>query len=202
MALDAYMYFNPTSSTDSSVTVTGETTDAVGVSANSFEIASFKWGASSLPESSSKKSRKSDEKGDSTITAPVNLAARSVTVDKFSIKKPFDTASLGLFLGCVKAQTCVFALAQVVFRKFDTDGTPFVYLTFEFKNVRVDKIEWDMGEAESGSKPSQEDVDFSFDICNIYYTPQTSAGAKQFRGGKSSMKTAGWSRPAPGSSSD
>jgi type VI protein secretion system component Hcp len=193
MAVDAYMCFDPTASKGDgdAVDIEGETMDEAGVTKKAFEIIDFKWGASSVAKTSSEgSSRPSDGPPGSPQPGKLargNLAARSISVDSFSVSKPFDTASLGLFRGCT-TEDCYWSKAQVLFRKVRPDGTPYVYLMFEFTNVRIDKLEWKISASE-GDKPDQEDVDFSFEGCNIFYIPQEQTGKKS-----TIKKTASWTR--------
>lgn len=181
MSLDAYMVFLP--GPDDPFPIEGESSDEVAKTVNlkPFEIVDFKWGVSSVV----KESNKSTETGESGMSrgrgqrefTSAGIKSRSIHVDSFAVTKPFDSASLSLFRACA-TDDCKFAKAHVLFRKFGEDGEPYVFLKFEFVNVRVDKIDWKLGAVEGGDKPDQEDVDFSFDSCNVFYTPQGKKGEK------------------------
>src|SRR5436190_19928451 len=115
MAVDAYMCFIPTASEEGGVDVIGETIDEIGAQNGSFEIADFKWGASAVAKTSREPDPPPKPQQQNTGSKPlptppikqggggggmVNLAARSISVDTFSVTIPFDTAPLGLFRGC------------------------------------------------------------------------------------------------------
>jgi type VI protein secretion system component Hcp len=202
MSLDAFMVFIPNEV--DGIKIEGETQDAAEQAKRAFEIIDFKWGASATAKSPKKTTHTAPVTDGQTLpptpppdNTPPNLRVRSIFVDGFSVSKPFDAASLGLFQACTK-EKCTFPKAVISFRKFGDSGEPFVYLSFEFLKVRVDKIDWKIGAVEGGDKPDQEDVDFSFETCNIFYFPQTKTGAKK----DTVKKTATYSQPAGGNEDD
>jgi type VI protein secretion system component Hcp len=176
MAIDAYMFFVP--GDNDPCNIEGETADELQKGVKAFEITDFKWGASSASRDSitePTEKEKEEQKAKKKAGRSAGVRIGTIHVDAFSITKPFDTASLGLFQACT-TKDAEFALAKVIFRKMKNDGNPFVYLRFEFTGVKVDKIEWKIKALESSDKPDEEDVDFSFLTCNIFYTPQSKKG--------------------------
>jgi len=206
MAIDAFMAFIPDD--NDPFPIEGESSDTVATGVKGFEIVDFKWGASAVR----KPKKKPDEPGKDTnkpgndvkkastpkmssptprAHGPSNLAARSIKVDSFSITKPIDKASMALFRACT-TEDAIFGKAKVIFRKLAKGGKPYVYLVFDFQKVRVDKIEWKLASiGENTDKPEEEDIDFSFAQCNMFYTPQSATGEML----RKSTKTASYSKP-------
>jgi type VI secretion system Hcp family effector len=199
MALDAFMVFNPTQSnkqTKTPIKIFGESSDFLGLDTSgkkqgTFEINDFKWGVSSVKrESKKEKKEKGKDGGD---TAEESSSHRVIRVPSFKITKPFDAASPGLFSACLDV-ACVFTQAIVMFRKTAAGG-PFVYLKFVFGNVQVDSVDWGIKPIEqSDAKPDQEDVAFSFETCDIFYSPQTETGTKELAWSGNQKKSASFAR--------
>jgi type VI protein secretion system component Hcp len=203
MPLDAYMFFQP--SKCNGVTIEGESTDAQpgvpqGQKLKPFEIISFEWGAyigaKETKTETETGSKTGTERG--TSTSSQSVSHREVTVENFKIKKPFDSASPGLFMACTNP-ACVFDQAVILFRK-SGGGEPFVYLKFIFKKVRVDSVEWGLENSDGGDKPDQEEVKCSFEECDIFYSPQTQKGEKALSFGGDQKKTASFKRSTQSSS--
>jgi type VI protein secretion system component Hcp len=159
-----------------------------GEKLGSFEINDFKWGISAVKKESTKAS-----KGSGTQESGEEASMhRVVRVPSFKISKPFDSASAALFSACLDIDG-VFPEAFVLFRKTSASG-PFVYLKFIFRKVQVDSVDWSIKPIDqSDAKPDQEDVAFSFESCDIFYSPQTRAGQKESTWNES-KKSASFSR--------
>ena len=190
MPLDAFMYFGKN---NEKVVVEGESSDDFGKGFKPFEIISFEWGAYIGKKEVTKEvttegttKEKSHYSGHSET-----VSHREVTVDNIKVSKPFDSASLGLFMACTNPK-CVFEDATIIFRK-SGGGDPFIFLKFVFKKVRVDSVEWKL-ESMEGDKPDQEDLRCSFEEVEMFYSPQTETGAKALSFGGGTKKTASFKR--------
>jgi type VI secretion system secreted protein Hcp len=128
-----------------------------GVPAGSFEVDSFAWGVSNPATVGS--------------TSGSSARGRRVSAPNFTITKPLDTASTGLFSATTAGQS--FSTAKIY--EFTTGGNPTEFLEFDFTNVLVTSVQWSNS---SSQNLPEESVTFAFQAVQIHYWTQTSDGAQ------------------------
>lgn len=159
MAFDTYMWLEEPG--DGANAVAGESTDKVYSANKAFELYSFSWGASNP----------------ATITSGGGgTGGGRVSISSFNVMKKSDNASGDLFYTCCNGGH--FGKATVVLRKAGgtKDATGTVYLTYTFKEVFVDSIQW--SGSSGGDDVPAESVSFSFGACKIEYWPQKKTGGQ------------------------
>ncbi len=144
--------------------VSGESTDSVH--SGEIELLSFSWGAAN-PTSAG---------------FGTGSGTGKVSVHDFSVVKRSDVASPTLFLKCCNGTHIPSAV--VTLRKAAGDS-PVEYLVYTFTNVFVSSIQWS-GSGGGADDSPMESASFSFETCQIQYTPQQDTGS----GG--TAVTAGW----------
>jgi type VI secretion system secreted protein Hcp len=105
-----------------------------------------------------------------------------VSIHDFSVVKATDKSSASLFLKCCNGTNI--ATAKVTLRKAAGDA-PIEYLVYNFTNVFVSSIQWS-GSGGGGDDVPMESASFSFETCEINYTPQKDDGTPD------SPQTVGW----------
>jgi type VI secretion system secreted protein Hcp len=158
MAFDCFMYFEDPG--PAGTVPEGETKDEEFSKKKAFEVYSYSWGASSPVTIGS---------------ASGGAAGGKVALSSFNVMKKADKASPIFFKTCASGGH--FAKATVVLRKSGAvkgkAGTP--YLTYEFKKVFVESIQWS-GSAGGDDSPT-ESVSFVFGACEYKYWPQKADGS-------------------------
>jgi type VI secretion system secreted protein Hcp len=152
MAFDTYMQI------EAGANVVGEAT-ASGIPTGAFEIFSFSLGASNP----------------TTVgTTGSGLSAGKVSVSSFNIMKKTEKSSPKLFTACCTGQH--YSTAQVVMRKaIGTAGQQATFLTYTFKDVMVESIQW--SGSSGGDDTPTESTSFAFGTIQIdYKTQDTVAG--------------------------
>jgi type VI secretion system secreted protein Hcp len=144
MAFDAFLKLD---------TITGESTDA-GF-AGCMEIFSFSLGAAN----------------------PVTIGSAAggggggrASLSSFSFMKKTDSASPNLYQSCVTGAHL--ATGTVSLRK--AGGTALVYLTYGFKVIYVDSIQW--SGSSGGDDTPMESVSLTFGTLTVDYQPQDNTG--------------------------
>jgi type VI secretion system secreted protein Hcp len=156
MAFDTYVYFPAKG--NAGTEIKGETQDADMSSKGAFEIYSFSWGASN----------------------PVSIGsgtggsgAGKASLSSFNVMKKTDTSSASIFKAC-----CVgdhFDDMVVVLRKAGgADGKDNVFLTYSFKEVYVESVQW--SGSTGGDDSPAESVAFAYGAVKIEYKKQDAKG--------------------------
>jgi type VI protein secretion system component Hcp len=104
----------------------------------------------------------------------------------FTITKEIDSATPHLFLEyCTRwaRQVVNWDKAKVTLRKAAGGDPHLEFMVYEFTNVWVKS--WSLGD-QGGDELPEEEVEFAFDTCKVYYTPQGSSGDS------ASVKYGGW----------
>ena len=134
--------------------VPGESTDSAN--AGSIEIYSFSWGASNPVTVGS---------------GTTGSGGGKVVLSSFNVMKKTDKSSPKLFSACCAGNH--FATATVTMRK--AGGQQNVFLTYEFKQVFVESIQW--SGSSGGDDSPAESVSFAYGAVTTKYTPQKKDGS-------------------------
>ena len=121
------------------------------------EIYSFSWGASNPTN----------------VGHGTGLTAGKVSISSFNIMKKTDKASPSLFQACCVGKT--YTDAVVVLQKASgTAATPIKFLTYTFKDVMIESIQW--SGSSGGDDTPTESLSIAFASVQIDYTPQGMEG--------------------------
>lgn len=168
MAFDAFAYF--TNATDKEK-VPGETLDSAYQEKGAWEIINFSFGAENVINIGSSSG---------------GGGAGKATFKEFSMTKKTDTASTGLFQQLVLGRHFDEMIVELRRSGGDETKSGGVFMTFYFKHVMVQDIEWS---GSDGDDICEESVTLQYGAMKIEYQAQTAGGKMS-----GTKKTAVWSR--------